>query len=307
MVKIGIKTDPINTRYSYDWLFELLREEGAEYVQLGSFFELYTLEDDYFYALKEKAQRYEIRIRSAFTAHRELGGFFYGDVFMERAARRNYERFIEVAAILGVEYCGSNPGAVHRDALHLKQEGIACYLRHMKELIHFAREKGLKGLTIEPMSCLAEPPTLPEEVDAMMKDIAGYRELYPDTVPVYLCSDISHGYVNSAYETVHSNMELFEHNMRYMAEFHFKNTDQYYNSTFGFSPEEQAKGVVDLEEVRRIINRNENLLPVPEVIGYLEIGGPKLGRDYSDKQLEQSLRTSLRAIREIFVSPTVVL
>lgn len=307
MIKVGIKTDPINTRYSYDWLFELLQEEGVEYVQLGSFFELYTLEDDYFYALKEKAQRYGLHIRSAFTAHRELGGFFYGDVFMERAARRNYERFIEVAAVLGVEYCGSNPGAVHRDALHLKKDGIACYLRHMKELIHFASEKGLKGLTVEPMSCLAEPPTLPEEVDAMMKNIAEYRERYPDTVPVYLCSDISHGYVNATYEVVHSNMELFEHNMRYMAEFHFKNTDQYYNSTFGFSPEELAKGIIDLEEVRQVISRNEKLLPVREVVGYLEIGGPKIGRDYSDIQLEQSLRTSLRAIREIFVSPTVAL
>ena len=36
------------------------------------------------------------------------------------------------------------------------------------------------------------------------------------------------------------------------------------------------------------------------MVGYLEIGGPKIGRDYSDIKLEGQLRTSLRAIKEVF-------
>ena len=36
--------------------------------------------------------------------------------------------------------------------------------------------------------------------------------------------------------------------------------------------------------------------PVSEVVGYLEIGGPKLGRDYSDYRLEKQLGESLAAI-----------
>ena len=41
-------------------------------------------------------------------------------------------------------------------------------------------------------------------------------------------------------------------------------------------------------------------LPVHEVVGYLEIGGPKLGRDYSDQGLVQQLRESLAYLKEVW-------
>ncbi|RCH55349.1 hypothetical protein DJ568_09210 [Mucilaginibacter hurinus] len=300
MIKLGIKTDPINNRFSFEWLFDLLKEEGIKFVQLGTFSEIYTLEDDYFHHLKESAVARGLHIKSAFTSFRELGGFFYGNKYMERAARKNFERYIEVASILGVDYCGSNPGAVYRDQMHLKSEGITCYLTHMKELMSFAYDKGLKGLTIEPMSCLAEPPTLPAEMDHMISTLMDYHESTPGTVPVYLCGDISHGYANANSEIVYTNTQLFEHAVAYMAEFHFKNTDNMYNSTFGFSPEEQLKGVINLPELKKLILENTARFPVDEVVGYLEINGPKTGRDYTDILLENTLRTSLRALKDFF-------
>jgi ribulose-phosphate 3-epimerase len=242
-----------------------------------------------------------------FTAHRELGGFFYGDKHMERAARKNYERFLHVASLLGVDYCGSNPGAVYRDKLHLKESGTACFLRHLKELTHLACEKGLKGLTIEPMSCAAEPPTFPEEIDEMLGSLKEYCDQNRDTVPVYLCGDISHGYADVNCNIVYSNQFLFEHGMKYMAEFHFKNTDRIYNSTFGFSPEEQTKGIVNLRDLKRTISEREGEFPVSDVVGYLEISGPKTGRDYSDATLAKILRTSLRVLKETFAQPVPVL
>jgi len=300
MFQLGIKTDPINNRFSYDWLFDLLQEEGIKYVQLGSFFELYSLHDDYFYELKEKADSRGLRIKSMFTTYRELGGFFYGNKHMEAAARKNYERYINAASILGVDYCGSNPGAVYRDQMHLKNAGIDCYLSHMKELMVLAHEKGLKALTIEPMSCTAEPPTFPEEMDLMVNTLMGHHAKTPGTVPVYLCGDISHGYVDSERNIVYTNKQLFEHGIQYMAEFHFKNTDHIYNSTFGFSPEEQKVGVVNLDEYKKIIKTNLHNFPVSEVVGYLEINGPKVGRDYTDMLLPQALRSSLKAIKNAF-------
>jgi ribulose-phosphate 3-epimerase len=36
--------------------------------------------------------------------------------------------------------------------------------------------------------------------------------------------------------------------------------------------------------------------------GYLEIGGPKLGRDYTDVQLEDQLRQSLKHLKEVFLA-----
>lgn len=306
MIQIGVKTDPINTRYSFEWLFDLLQEEGIQYVQLGTFFELYSLEDDYFYKLKEKATDRGLQIKSIFTAYRELGGFFYGDLYMEKTARKNFERLIHVASLLGVDYCGSNPGAVYRDQVHLKKKGIACYLRHMKELTHLAYEKKLKALTIEPMSCAAEPPTFPEEMDRMLGSLLAYNLKNKATVPVYLCGDISHGYADAEQKIIYSNQTLFEYGIKYMAEFHFKNTDAVFHSTFGFSPEEQAKGIVSLKDLKETIVAKEQEFPVRDVVGYLEISGPKVGRDYSDSKLSETLRTSLRAIKETFGQPVTV-
>jgi len=299
--QLGLKTDAIETRYSFPWLFDLLAEEGIRYVQVGSFFELYTLEQGWFEQIKAEAAQRGLVLKSLFTAHRELGGFFCADPYFERAARRGCERFLEVAAWLGVDYCGWNPGAIHRNRLDTKAAGVACFHRHLHELMHRARSLGVKAITLEPMSCLAEPPSTPEEIRTMMETAAAYHCQHSDsTVPVYLCGDISHGVANAQRNVVHSNVELFEFSMPWMAEFHFKNTDAIFNSTFGFSPDERRRGIVNLGCIRSVIEKHAASVPVNELVGYLEIGGPKLGRDYSDPLLSSQLRTSLRALTEEF-------
>ena len=35
-INLGLKSDPINYRYSYDWLFDLMNEIDLRYLQLGS-------------------------------------------------------------------------------------------------------------------------------------------------------------------------------------------------------------------------------------------------------------------------------
>ena len=223
MIRLGIKTDSIQTRYSYDWLFDLLVAEDIRFVQLGAFFEMFHMDDDsYFRELRDKAERRGLRIKSMFSAYREFGGFFYGHPQMERAARRMYERYLRIAGVLGLDYAGTNPGAVYRDQLYHKDEGIATYLRHTKELQHLAREVGLRAFCVEPMSSLAEPPTTPGEMDYMIGELNAYHARYPDsTVPVWLCGDISHGLADQQRRTVYSNLELFEHGIPMMCEFHF--------------------------------------------------------------------------------------
>ncbi|QLE02064.1 hypothetical protein HX109_11045 [Galbibacter sp. BG1] len=306
MIKLGVKSDPILYRYSFDWLFELMAQEDIHFLQLGSFFELYQLDDDYFLDLRKKAESYNIEIKSVFTAHRELGGFFTGNANLEKIARKNYERLIEVAGLVGASYCGSNPGAVYRDHDDNKKEGIHSYLTHMKELSKVAKNNGLKALTIEPMSSLFEPPTTPEEIDLFINDLSGYHLKNQDTtVPTYLCGDISHGLADSSKDIIHKNLDLFEHGISKMAEFHFKNTDEFFHSTFGFSAIEQQKGIIDLENINKICEKHKDSWPVEEVIGYLEINGPKLGRDYTDNLLGEALTTSLKELKKVFKVPEI--
>jgi sugar phosphate isomerase/epimerase len=300
----GVKSDPIEYRYSYEWLFRLMAEEGAPCLQLGSFFELYRLPDKWFLELREQAERYGIAIRSAFTAHRELGGFFRDEPGWESVARRSYERLIEVAALVGARHVGSNPGAVLRDQMHLKPQGIARYLRHMKELMHFAHARGIERLTIEPMSCLAEPPTLPEEIRDMAEELSAFHRDHPDTADFGYCADVSHGYADRDGKVRHSNIELLEAALPYLVELHVKNTDALYNATFGFTEAERERGIVDLPALRDYLQANASRIPVKELVAYLEIGGPKTGRDYTDCRLESMLRESLRHMRSVFSSGT---
>ena len=299
MIEFGIKSDPIETRYSFEWLFSLMDDLDVRMVQIGSFFELYVLDLRYFEKIRNLAFKKNIHLKSMFTAHRELGGFFYDDVYMEKSARLMYERLIDVASFLGVDYCGSNPGAVYRDRMGTKAKGIAGYLRHMKELSLYAKEKGLKGLTIEPMSCMAEPPSSGEEIREMMTELNNFYKKNRDAaVPFFLCGDTSHGLADSDRKVLHTNYELFEVGLPWMCEFHYKNTDRYFESTFGFSEEEQQRGIVDLEHIRQIIARNKQVLSECPITGYLEISGPKIGRDYSDKWLGKHLTESVEAIRK---------
>lgn len=301
MIELGVKTDPVEYRYSYNWLFDLMVEKGIKNVQLGSFFELYSIDDEYFYDLRQEAESRGLIIKSVFTAHRELGGFFTDNKYLVKAARKNYERLIHVASLVGADYCGSSPGSIYRDQMNHKEQGIECYLSHMEELTAIAKTKGLKALTIEPMSCLAEPPTTPDEMDQMLDRLNGSQKTHSDTTsPVYFCSDISHGYSDRNREIIYNNIDLFVHSLPNMCEFHFKNTDVFFNKTFGFSEKESTYGIVDLYQFKDIIYSNVSSIPVNDLVGYLEIGGPKLGRDYSDPLLRDMFSESIDKLKTVF-------
>jgi L-ribulose-5-phosphate 3-epimerase UlaE len=295
---IGIKSDPIQNRYSYDWLFCLMKSLDIKYLQLGGFLEMPLVDDGYYFDLVEKATHYGIRIKSVYATYRATAGFCSKNRYLEEASRRIYEVYIHAGKILGADYVGANAGVVYQDHPENKKIGIQCYLSNMQNLMHLAKENGIKALTVEVMSSYSEPPSTPEEIDCFMEHFRHYhKEHETDTVPVYLLGDVSHGYVNINKTIIHSNYEIFEYAIPYMCEFHFKNTDSIYNKTLGFSEEEQQIGIVNLEKIREIIYRNSEKWPVQEIVGYLELPGPKFGRDYTDFLLEKQIIESVETIK----------
>lgn len=298
-LQIGIKSDPVEYRYSYEWLFRLMEQEQITHLQLGTFFELYHLPDAWFTDLRRKAEDHGVAITSVFTAHRELGGFFRDDgPGFEAVARKNFERLIDVSGLLGARSVGSNPGAVLRDRMGTKAQGSETYLRNFRDLQRRAGDQGIEWLTIEPMSCLAEPPTLPEEMAAYMEAVLPGG---PGVARAGYCLDISHGYANAQKEVIYDPMALLRSALAHTCQIHLKNTDELFNSTFGFGPAELAKGTIDVAAVRHLLLSEVDRLPVDLMIGYLEIGGPKLGRDYSDGELERNLRESLAHLKETWL------
>ncbi len=294
---LGVKTDPVEYRYSYDWLFRLMAEEGVFHAQLGSFFEMYQLPDEWFTRLRRTAASFGVSISSVFTTHRELGGVFRDEPGWQEASLRSFRRMIEIAALLGASGAGGNPGSVLRDRMESKAEGLRRYVEAVKGLLAYAGALGVPFVLAEPMSALAEPPTLPAEIRDLGEELAGCTASREGSARFGYCVDVAHGYADERGAVGYDNLQLFEATFPWLQCIHLKNTDARFDATFGFSEAERSRGIVDVPQVRRLLLDNAHLLPVDEVVGYLEIGGPKLGRDYSDVRLEAGLRESLRYLR----------
>jgi ribulose-phosphate 3-epimerase len=300
-LRVGVKTDPIHYRYSFGWLFRLLAEEGIGDVQLGSFTEIYHLPDDFFHWLRREAESYGLSITSLFTSNRELGGFLRDEPGWQDVTLKNYKRIIEIGALLGVSSVGSNAGAVLRDRMESKEQGIRRYLDRMKHLMEYAHRRGVATLCLEPMSSLAEPPTLPQEIEHMLRELDEHHRGHPHkTARFGLCFDVAHGYADPSGVVHWDGLELLETALPYLHEIHLKNTDSLFSETFGFSERERSRGTVRVEKFRDLLLSRRESIPVDELVGYLELDGLKRGRDYSDPLLGEALRASLRYLREVF-------
>ncbi|MGQ9502188.1 MAG: sugar phosphate isomerase/epimerase family protein [Anaerolineae bacterium] len=300
-LQLGVKTDPVEYRFSYEWLFRLMAEEGVQHAQLGSFFEMTLLPDEFFVHLRKQAERYGVRISSVFTTHRELGGCFRSEPGWEDVTRRTFRRFLEIGALVGADMVGGSAGAVLRDQMDKKDKGVKRYLHFIKEMLSYAYHCGVPCVIIEPMSCLAEPPTLPEEIQAWGEELTTYHLANLDHTAAFgYCVDVAHGYIDRHEHVVWDHMELLHAALPYARALHLKNTDQRYETTFGFTEEERERGIIQIVAVRDLVLSHADQIPTDTLVGYLEIGGPKLGRDYSDYKLERQLRESFRYLREVW-------
>jgi sugar phosphate isomerase/epimerase len=224
-VHVGVKSDPIENRYSFDWLFDLMAEQHAGWLQLGSSYPFFHADPVWFLDLARKAERRGIRIASTYTSYREMTGFFSGDRHLEAASHHAWERLIQVASWVGAFSAGSSCGSVLRDQPGEKEPGLARWFRHMKELVRTAKAAGLSALCIEPMSSMFEPPSTPEEMDRVTREMDAFHAAdRAGTVPVRFCADISHGLADRERRVVVDNWRLFEAGIPHTHEFHFKTT-----------------------------------------------------------------------------------
>lgn len=300
-VHLGVKSDPIEGRYSFDWLFGIMRECGVDRLQYGSSTAALLVDDEYFRGLRRRAETRGIRIESLFSCIREFGGLGSGDPALAHATIRFWRALIHAAAVLGASSAGTNASVTLRDRPASREEGIDRFFAEAPGLMAYARAEGLAAVTTEPMSSVWEYPSTPEELESLGRTLDGVHARDRDgTVPFRYCGDISHGVADAGKVVVHDNWSLFETAIPWMSEFHFKNTDAIFNSTFGFSPAERERGIVDLARLRELIEGNADRFPVREITGYLEIGGPKVGRDYTDPHLGRALAESLEALKENF-------
>lgn len=67
-VRLGVKSDPIENRYSFDWLFGVMADFHVDRLQMGSSFPTFTADEGWFRRLRGTAEKKGIRISSVFTS-----------------------------------------------------------------------------------------------------------------------------------------------------------------------------------------------------------------------------------------------
>ncbi|HDP34937.1 MAG TPA: ribulose-phosphate 3-epimerase, partial [Candidatus Hydrogenedentes bacterium] len=130
-----------------------------------------------------------------------------------------------------------------------------------------------------------------------------YHRNTPETAGVGVCLDTSHGYADEDGIIRVKPEQMLEASLPWLAELHLKNTDDMYCSTFGFSEMEQVRGIVNLADVRDALRLHSEKLSRSHLVAYLEVAGPKLGRDYTDRRLEEEIEASILHLKSVFDAP----
>ena len=153
------------------------------------------------------------------------------------------------------------------------------------------------------MSSLYELPSTPEEVrEHRARSWATWHAAHAaTTVPLQLCGDISHGVADADgtgrarqleplrdADPVDAGVSLQEHGRHLQLDVRLRPGGA------------GSRASSTLHRLKGLIDANAGRFPCGEVTGYLEIGGPKLGREYSDRHLERMLVESLQALKAVF-------
>ena len=301
-VHVGVKSDPIENRYSFDWLFGLMAEQHVGWLQLGSSFPFFHAEAEWFRDLSRRAERRGIRIESTYSSYREMTGFFAADPHLEAASRFAWERLIQVAVVggrlfRGIELRLGAPRPPRREGARPRAvlpppEGALAHREGRRPLgaVHRAHVVALRA-AIDPRG---DGPGDP-----------GNGRVPRGRSPPARCPSSSAPTSPTASRTATGGWwsttgACSRRASRTRASSTSRTPTTGSTGPSGSPRRSARRGIVDLERFRALIDANADRFPVQELVGYLELPGPKTGRDYTDNLLGSALGESLAALKAVF-------
>ena len=284
-LELGVRIDPTEDLYSYEWILQLMQEEEIRCAQLASFFGLYQLTDASVLELKARAEHFGVSFTSISAVHRELCGLFRPEKEYQRIATGIFERLVDIGALLEANSVGINVPMVprHGDTRQEQQDGFRVRLGRLKDLVHRAQERGIDTLTVEHTTL---DQRIAEELDA-------------DGT----CTQIEAATIRYSFDTRSMATDrMLTHVVPQLHELHLRNTDLNLLGTFGFSERDRTVGIVDIPKLRQLLVSQPGGPHQRWITGYAEVAGPKPGGSHLDKTIQRANRESLRYLRETFVA-----
>jgi len=264
-INLGVNLSFVGTRWikPEEWTRIVAEDLKVKYIQffsdiLDPIFTPLKLRRKTCHKIKKLCQRYGIVIQSNFsgTIPHCLNLLFHPDKEMRDAAVKWFENGIEDTLQMGSFGYGSFLGALPQKALlddKEKNSLIEELLSKWGYLSKVGKEKGLKFMLFEPMSCRREIPSTISETRWWYKKLNEVSEL-----PVYLLIDVGHGNVDSPNRKDVDPYAWVEEFSRETLVVHLQQTDKITSKHWPFTKEYNRKGIIDAERIIKIFqNRGE--------------------------------------------------
>jgi D-erythrulose 1-phosphate 3-epimerase len=200
-LKLGINTGFALNRFPLpeEWIKIIGEDLGIHYVQLTADLINPSMDkdiiDDYVDRIRRLCLIYNITIDSIMTgAFTRVNHFSHPDIKVRQYWINWFKKFIDIGVKLGATNMSSHFGIISYYDLKnydRKEKILHQTVDAWKELAKYAKDKGMKYLSWEPMS-------VPREYGETILETVEIKKLLEDSaLPIKLCLDVDHGDVSS--------------------------------------------------------------------------------------------------------------
>jgi len=275
-INLGVNLSFVGTRWvkPEEWTRIVAEDLKVKYVQffsdiLDPIFTPLNLREKTCDKIKKLCQRYGIIIQSSFSGAIPhcLNLLFHPDKEMRDASVKWFENGIEDTLRMGSFGYGSFFGALPQKSLLNNEEKdslIEEFLSKWHYLSKVGKEKGLKFMLFEPMSCRREIPSTISETKWWYKKLNEVSDL-----PVHLLIDVGHGNVNSSERKDADPYAWLKEFSKETLVIHLQQTDRLTSKHWPFTREYNQKGVIDAKRIIKIFQDRER-----EIYFFIEISYP---------------------------------
>ena len=250
---LGINTGFAVNRFPLpeEWMKIVGEDLGLRYVQLTA--ELINpalgeeIVDDYIGRINFLRRKYDVAVDSIMTgAFTRVNHFSHPDEQVRQYWLTWFKRFIDFGVAIGATNMSSHLGIMSHFDLRdpLRREQITQQtIDSWKEIARYAKERGMRYLSWEPMSVKRE----------YGETIAGTKKiqtlLQDSAIPIKLCLDVDHGDVSSLNPDDTNPYAWLREFAQDAPLIHLKQSSKDKGGHWPFTPERNKEGKIDAEKV----------------------------------------------------------
>jgi len=248
----------------------------------------------------EYGRKIGVEIASVLTFYRDNVSVAHPDPAIREVAMLVMESMAVQAGEYGAKYVGASLGTVLAEDFaneRVRAKLFNAAAEAWKKWMEMAHREGLRGVNIESMSTLREPPATIRSARKWLSELNDYHRRKPDTtVPCHLCYDLGHGPTEAEDDSPADRdfASWFEAFGDAIVEVHIKNTDSGFISTWPFTDEYKEFGIIDLDRVAEAMRDH---LRAPEVYVMVEVPG-KRGRMDGEADALRANHTTIENLKK---------